>query len=190
MIAELRLAVRLLLKSPGFTVVALVTLALGIGVNTSMLSVVRTLLYGRLPIPEAQRLVTVFAYDVNRGEDALSAPEIADLRTQSQSLESITTFIHWDDDLAEPGQPAERLISLDASADIFDTLRVVPALGRPFTPEEDQPGRNQVALLSYDLWQRRFGGSAEVLGKTIRLNAESVTIIGVMPPDAVYPMLW
>jgi putative ABC transport system permease protein len=190
MFADIRIAFRSLVKSPGFTAVALLTLALGIGVNTSMLSLVRTLLYGRMPFPESHRLINLFAHEVGRGFDALSAPEIADLRAQAKSLESLTTFIRWDNDLAEPGQPAERLTSLDASADVFKTFHLTPALGRSFTPEEEKPGRNQVALLSYDLWQSRFGGSSEVLGRTVRLNAEAVTIIGVMPPDASYPTLW
>lgn len=186
----MKFALRSLLKSPGFVLTALLTLALGIGANTSMLSLVQTLLYGRAPFPEAQRLVRIYATNEHLGSDAFSHPEVADIRAQAQSLESLTTFIGWDNDLAEPGQPAARLRSLDATVDVFKTFRVAPALGRAFTAEEDQPGRNQVAILSYDLWQSRFAGAADVLGKSVRLNAETVTIIGVMPPTAAYPMLW
>ena len=92
--------------------------------------------------------------------------------------------------VAEPGRPAERLNAIVASAEMFDTFGVQPLLGRPFTAEETQQGKNPVVLLSHGLWRQRYGGSPDVLGRTLRLDGEVVTIIGVMPASFDYPMLW
>ena len=105
-------------------------------------------------------------------------------------LQSLTAIAFWGNTMSEPGKPAERLQAIDASADLFTTFRVQPLLGRPFTAEEGVPGRNQVALLSYELWQSRFGGDPAVIGRTLRLNAEPVTVIGVMPASFGYPLLF
>lgn len=189
-------ALRSLLKTPGFTIVALVTLALGIGVNTSMYTLVDVLLFRSAPFPEPDRLLLLRTLNAQGQQDGLSFAEIEELRAQTASganrdaFESITTLSGWNNAWAEPGQPAERLYSIDASADLFATFGVQPMLGRSFTADEQVPGRNQVAILSHDFWQSRLGGDPAVIGRTLRLNAEQVTVIGVMPPSFAYPLFF
>jgi predicted permease len=201
--SNIRFAFRQLVKTPGFTIVALVTLALGIGVNTSMYTLIDVLLFRSAPFPEPERLVMIQGTTAQTQHDGFSFVEIEEMRAQntaqagagapagqSHTLESLTTFSGWNNTLAEPGQPAERLSSIDASADFFTTFRVQPILGRAYTAEEEVPGHNQVAILSYALWQTRFGGAPDILGRSLRLNAEQVTVIGVMPASFTYPLFW
>ena len=195
MLSELRFAFRQLIRTPGFTIVALVTLALGIGVNTSMYTLVDVLLFRSAPFPEPDRLLFIQGLTAQGQPDGFSFVEIEEMRAlaasgQSSAFESITAFSGWNNDLAEPGQPAERLVSLDASVDFFRTCRVQPMLGRPYSADEEVPGRTQVAILSHALWQSRFGGDPGIVGRTLRLNAEQVTVIGVMPPSFGYPLFW
>ncbi|MEO6568734.1 MAG: ABC transporter permease [Opitutaceae bacterium] len=192
---DLRHAFRSLTRSPGFTAVVLFTLALGIGVNTSMYSLMDALLFRSAPFPEADRLTIVQGTSARSQRGGFSFVELEEMRAQAASdpshpFESLTTLSGWNNTLAEPGQPAERLSSIDATADFFTTFRVQPILGRAYTADEQVPGRNQVALLSHALWQSRFAGDPTVVGRSIRLNAEQVTIIGVMPPNFAYPLLW
>jgi putative ABC transport system permease protein len=190
-------AVRTLWKTPSFTIIALVTLALGIGVNTSMYTLMDVLLFRAAPFPEPDRLVVINGTSPQSQHDSFSFVEIEEMRAQvagtgaagsNLPLESLTTIANWSNTMSEPGQPAERLQAVDASADLFTTFRVQPFLGRAFTAEEGMPGPNRVALLSYDLWQARFGADPNILGRTLRLNAEPVTVIGVMPRSFTYPL--
>ncbi len=203
MLSDLRFAFRQLIKAPGFTTVALVTLALGIGVNTSMYTLVDVLLFRSAPFPEPDRLLLVQGTTAQAQSDGFAFTEIEEMRAQAaasaggaaagdqpRAFESITAFAGWNNALAEPGQPAERLFSIDVSADFFATFRVQPMLGRAFTADEEVPGRNQVAILSHALWQTRFGGDPNIIGRSIRLNAEQVTVIGVMPASFTYPLFW
>ena len=192
---DLRHAFRSLAKSPGFTAVVLFTLALGIGVNTSMYTLVDALLFRSAPFPEADRLMIVQGTSARSQRGGFSFAEIEEMRAQAASdashpFETLTALSGWNNTLAEPGQPAERLSSIDATADFFTTFRVKPILGRPYTADEQVPGRNQVALLSHALWQSRFAGDPNIVGRSLRLNAEQVTVIGVMPPNFAYPLLW
>ena len=186
---------RQLAKSPGFTAIALLTLALGIGVNTSMYTLVDTLLFRSAPFPESDRMLFIQGVTSQGQPDGFSYAEIDEMRAlaaagPSAAFESITAFSQWNNDMAEPGQPAERLVSLDASVDFFRTFKVQPMLGRPYTAEEEVAGRTQVAVLSHKLWQSRFGGDPRIIGRTLRLNAEQVTVIGVMPPAFGYPLFF
>ena len=195
MISDLRFAFRQLIKTPGFTIVALVTLALGIGVNTSMYTLVDVLLFRSAPFPEPDRLLFIQGLTAQGQPEGFSYAEIEEMHAlaasgPSSAFESITASSQWNNDLAEPGQPAERLVSLDASIDFFRTFRVQPMLGRPYSADEEVPGRTQVAILSHALWQSRFGGDPTIIGRTLRLNAEQVTVIGVMPPSFGYPLFW
>jgi len=200
---SLRFAIRQLIKTPGFTIVALVTLALGIGVNTSMYTLVDVLLFRSAPFPEPDRLVTIQGTNAQTQRDQFAFAEVDEMRAQTtgsaannaaagqaHTIESLTTLSGWTDTFAEPGQPAERLFSIDASADFFKTFRVQPILGRAYSAEEELPGHNQVAILSYAFWRDRFGADPSILGRTLRLNAEQVTVIGVMPASFTYPLLW
>ena len=191
MISDLKFALRQLGKAPGFTLVALLTLALGIGVNTSMYTLVDVLLFRSAPFPDQERMVFVQGTTSKGQPDGFAFAETDELRAQAKAtFESFTTFSGWDNTLVEPGRPAERLHAIDATADFFTTFGVQPMLGRAYTAEEEVPGRNQVAILSYALWQSRFGGDPGVIGRTIQLNAEAVTVIGVMPASFTYPLFW
>ena len=180
---DLRYGVRILLKTPSFSIVAVLALALGIGANCAIFSVVNALLIRPLAFGESDRLVKVNHWEaIQNSESAVSPPGFADYRNQSQSFESLSatylgqTGLNYSDD-DEP----ERLSGGRVSADFFRTLRVEPLLGRAFLDEEDQPGRNRVVVLSHGLWQRRFGGGRDVVGKEITLSGQSYTVIGVMP---------
>jgi len=190
MISDLRHAFRSLAKSPGFTVVALLTLALGIGVNTAMFSLVNTLLFKAAPYPEPDRLVRVFRTSPQSQTWPHSPAELADLRTQATSFDRFSAFDWTNLSLAESGQPAERIPGLSIGLDFFATLGVRPALGRTFTAEELVPGHEPVVVLSHSLWQRRFGGDPEVVGRRLRIDGETATVVGVMPDGVDYPLLW
>lgn len=191
---DLRYALRSLAKAPGFVAVVLLTLALGVGVNTSMVTLVDVMFFRTVPFPEADRLVSVLGTTPQDRRGNFSFHELEEMRDQAvgedRAFQSLTTFAYWNNTYVEPGQAAERLLALDATADFFTTFGVQPALGRAFTAEEESPGRNQVAILSHALWQSRFGGDPNVIGRTVRLNAEQVTIIGVMPASFVAPMFF
>ena len=194
MLSDLRYALRRLAKAPGFTVVVLFTLALGIGVNTSMYTLVDTLFFRSVPFPEPDRLVSVLGTTPQTQRDNFSHAELDEMRAQAagpgKAFQSLTTYAFWSDTLSEPNRPAERLTSIDATADFFTTFQVQPMLGRAYTADEEVPGRNRVALLSYRLWQSRFSGDPAIVGRVVRLNAEPVTIIGVMPASFVAPLFF
>jgi putative ABC transport system permease protein len=182
-------ALRMLRKNPGFTVVAALTLALGIGANTAIFSVVNAVLLRPLPFPEPERLVTVWerypALNIEQNDPA--AANYADWKAQSQSFDSLAMFT-WVKgiNLAGDGDPA-RVLSASVTANLFRTLRVEPMLGRVFTVEEETPGRDLVALLGYSLWKNRFGGDPAVVGKTVVLDDQTCVVIGVMPQGFVFP---
>ena len=190
MLSDLKFALRSLLKSPGYTAVALVTLALGIGVNTAMFGLVNAILLQPGPYPDATRLVRIFRTSPQSQTWPHSLPNLRDEQAQADVFSNWAAFQWWTYSLAEPGQPAEQLPGVTASAGLFATLGVPPLLGRTFTPEEQQPGRDRVALLSYDCWQQRFAGDPQIIGRTLRLDGEPVSVIGVMPESFAYPLLW
>jgi len=190
MLSSLKIAVRTLLSAPGFAVISIVTLALGVGVNTAIFSIVDSILFRAAPFPDSDRLVQIFDVTAQFNDGRFSVQDLDELRQHSPNFSSVTSFTIWQYSLAEPNQPAEKLQSVCASKEFFDTFRVQPMLGRGFTPDEEVPGRNNVAILSYDLWQKRFGGQSNIVGKTIRLSTEPVTVIGVMPASLHFPMLW
>ncbi|MDQ5980502.1 MAG: putative transport system permease protein, partial [Verrucomicrobiota bacterium] len=186
----MRYALRSLLNSPGYTLVALVTLALGIGVNTSMFSVVDALLFRSAPYPEADRIVLVEATTRGGETRAFSDQEIREIAPAASGFASFTTMGYASFALAEPGRPAERVRGMTFSSDMRETFRIEPLLGRAFTPEEFEPGKNQVVLLTEAFWLSRYGGDRNIVGRTLRLDGEIVTIVGVMPARFDYKMLW
>jgi len=186
----LPIAVRTLARSPAYTVIALLTLALGIGVNTAMFSLVDTVLFRSGPFPQADRLVEIVATTRVGKLREFAEAEQREIRDQTLAFESLASISRVYYSCAEPGRPAERLSAIIASAEIFTTCGIHPLLGRQFTVEETQQGKNQVVLLSYAFWQQRYGANPDVLGRTLRLDGETVTIIGVMPARFDYPLLW
>mgnify|MGYP000930689659 CR=1 FL=1 len=190
MLTPLRQAARSLVKAPGYTAIALLTLALGIGVNTSMFSVIDALLFRSAPFPNSAQIFEVVASTRTAESRPYSYEELREVREQLTAFSSLTTVAHTQYTISEPGQPAERLQATLVSDDFFQTFGVAPLIGRAFSAEEYQPGRNQVILLSHGFWQLRFGGVHDVIGRTMRLDGQTATIIGVMPPSFDYHMLW
>ena len=180
---DFRYALRRLRKSPGFSAIVLLTLALGIGANSAIFSVVNTVLLRPFPYRDPERLVIVdhFYPSLNNLEAGASAPGFRDLRDKASIFDGVFVMNGWAPALTGAGGEPQRLRGTRASGLIFKTLGVAPIVGRPFTPEEDQPGKNKVVLLSYGFWQRQFGGEASVVGKKITLNGEPYDVIGVMP---------
>ncbi len=179
---DLKFAFRQLVKNPGFTAVAVLTLALGIGANTTIFSLVNGVLLKPLPFPDSDRLVALFNNQREQGQDfvGLTAPAFIDWRAQCTSFEDLAAYQPGGFDLTGDGEPA-RLFGIRASASLFPLLRVQPMFGRNFTAAEDTEGNKGVAILGNRLWQERFDGSRDVLGKSITLDGKVHSIIGVMP---------
>jgi putative ABC transport system permease protein len=187
---DVRYGLRTLARTPGFTLVGILTLALGIGVNTSMFSVIDATLLGGLPYPEASRLVRVFRTSPQSQSWPHSPANFLDYQVKNEVFEKMAAFSWGSFNLAEPGQPPDRVHGIVATADFFSVLGMPPALGRVFTPDEDQPGKADVVVLSHGFWKRRFGADPTIIGRSYRFDGRPTTVIGVMPPGADYPFLW
>src|SRR5688572_21316283 len=187
---DVRYSLRMLLKHKGFTVVAVLTLALGIGVNTAMFSVLNTFLFGSLPYPQSERLVRVWRTSPHSQTWPHSAGNFFDQRDKNTVFDKLAAYNFSSRNLTEEGQSAERLLSLAATADFFPILEVTPARGRVFKPEEFEPGADNVIVLTDRFWTRRFGSDPNIIGRTIQLDGKSVEVIGVMPPGFEHPILW
>jgi putative ABC transport system permease protein len=183
---DIRYGARMLLKNPGVTVIVIMALALGIGANTAIFSVVNTVLIRPLPYDESERLIFLTEKDAVRDEMSISYPNFTDWRNQNQTFEKMGVYNRADYNLTGAGD-AERIGTGQVSADLFSVLRVNAAHGRVFTNEEDRPGGAPVVVLSHGLWQRRFGGQTSIIGHAITLNGKSYTVIGVMPESYLYP---
>ncbi len=181
---DLRYGARMLLKKPGFSLTATVTLALGIGATTAIFTVVNAVLLRPLPYPDAGRLV--YVSQTYRGEIiGTGEPKFLFWREQSQSFEALACYSSYGGAHGNlsAGDEAEYASGMRVSEDFFRALGVYPSLGRAFTRAEDTPGGERVAILSHGLWQRRFGGKKEILGQTVSFNDRPMTIIGIMPPQ-------
>jgi len=176
---DIRYGIRMLKKNPGFTLVAVLTLALGIGANTAIFSVVNAVLLRPLPFPEPDRIVTFIGVGWSHGLFAYN-------HDQTRTLQSMAAYQDGSVTLTGSGEP-ERLGEADVTVDFFKTIGWQPAIGRTFTQQEDSPDNNNVVILSHRLWQRRFGGDSAVLGKSITLNNNPYTVIGVMPQGFDFP---
>jgi putative ABC transport system permease protein len=185
---DLRFGVRMLTKHPGFTLVAVITLALGIGANTAIFSVVNTVLLRPLPYKDPNRLVMVWEDAAQQGfpRNSTTPANFIDWRDQNQVFEGMAALGRQSFNLTGVGEP-EKIEGRRVSANLFDLLGVEPQLGRAFLREEDQPGANRVVIMSHGLWQRRFGSDINIIGKPLTLNGESFTVVGVMRPDFQFP---
>jgi predicted permease len=187
----MKFALRSLLKSPGYSVIALLTLALGIGVNTSMFSVVDALLFKSAPYPDANRIVMVSGQTRTGPMRYFSEQEMREIRPHTTDLfSSLTTLGFSNYTMVEAGHTPERVRAIALSDGMADTFRIQPLLGRAFAPEEFVAGKNQAVMLTQDYWVSRFGGDRSVIGRTLRLDGENVTIVGVMPGAFDYKFLW
>ena len=185
---DLRYAARLQRKNPGFTIVAVIALALGIGANTAIFSVVNTILLRPLPYKDPERLVMVWEDATRLGypRDTPAAANFVDWRDQNQVFEGMAAIADTSFNLTGSGDP-ERIEGRRVSANLFPLLGVEPQIGRVFTAAEDQPGAQRVVLLSYALWQRRFGGDPGIVGQSLTLDGESYVVVGVMPARFQFP---
>ena len=188
LLQNIRYAFRQLRKSPGFAAIAVLTLALGIGANTAIFSVVNTVLLRPMPYKNADHVVTIWGENKPKGYDLdlVSPLDYADWRSQSRSFESMGAATDMMYTLTGVGEPAA-VIGYQFSLDFFDVLGVPPLLGRTFARDEDQPGKNQVVVLNYRLWRTRFGGDRAAIGRTATLDGKPYMIIGVMPASFQYP---
>jgi predicted permease len=187
---DVRFSLRMLQKHKGFTIVSALTLALGIGVNTAMFSVLNTFLFGSLPYPQSERLVRVWRTSPHSQSWPFSVANFFDQRAQNTVFEAMAAYVYQGRTFTEHGQTAERLVNLSATQDFFPLMGVAPALGRAFKPEEFESGVDNVIVLSDRFWARRFGSDPSIIGRKIQLDGKTVEIVGVMPPGFEHPMLW
>ena len=188
LLSDTRYAIRNLLRRPGFTLIAVVTLALGIGANTTIFSVINSLILKPLPIPELDRIVAVWDKLPSRGvtHNEVTFANYLDLKNQNQTFEQLALYRWWSPNLTGVETP-ERLQGFLVTANLFDALGVKPIMGRNFTDEENQPGKDAVAIITHGLWQRRFGSDPEILNKTVTINTVARKVIGVMPENFTFP---
>jgi predicted permease len=173
---------RMLRKNLGFTLIAIITLALGIGANATLFSVINAVLLRPLAFNEPDRIARLYQWD----HLSVSPPNYLDVKNQSQLFEHLAVFGNRPGNITGADEP-ERVSVAGVSADFFKVLGVEPILGRTFLPEEDKPGGPLLAVLSYGFWQQRYGADPDIMGRTLTLDDFSYTIIGVMPPESQYP---
>lgn len=183
----LRIACRGLMKSPAFVAVAVLTLAIGIGANTAMFSVVNAVLLRSMPIEKADHVVLVREASKSSPGQVVSMPNFREYRAQQKSMDSLSLWMAQSVNLTGEKRP-DRIVGAFVSANYFDMLRVHPAMGRFFTAGEDQPGGENVAVLSNAMWVNRFGKDPEILSRTLRLNGEPYRVVGVLAHDFVDPV--
>jgi predicted permease len=182
---DLYYGARVLKKNPGFTLIAVITLALGIGANTAIFSIINAVLLRPLALNEPDRLARLYQgnYKNNPLRESVSGPNFQDCKNQSRLFESLAAYGNRSANVTGADGP-ERVFLTAVSADYFKVMKVEPVLGRAFLPEEDKPGAPRVVVLSYGYWHRRFGADPNIVGKTLNLEGYNFTIIGVMPREA------
>ena len=195
MLSDLRFALRMLLKNPGFTFVAVLTMALGIGANTAIFSVVNAVLLNPLPFPQPERLIRIYGHFFATSQDNMSASvlEFTDYRDQTQSFEQIAAYDDFSANLTPAGGEPERVEALFVTPELFSVLKVTPQAGRTFLPEEAQDGHDDVVLISDELWRRGFGANPNIVGEKVIVNGRNNTVVGIMPPGFSFPQrtaLW
>jgi len=185
LLQDMRYGARMLLKSPNYTLIAVISLGLSIGANTAIFSVVNTLLLKALPYHDPDRIVLVWGVDNQNGgnnRSQVSATDVADWQRQNSVFAEITTYSNWSATLLSDGEP-ERINGIQVGDGYFSALQGQPLLGRVFLPAEQEDGKDFVLILGYGLWQRRFGGDPQIIGRQVKLGGRPYTIVGVMPPD-------
>lgn len=189
LLKDLRNSIRSLVKHPGFTAIAVITLALGIGANTAMFTVINAVLLRPLPYRDPGRLVTIWEESPER--DLFQMPvSLANMREwidQNHTFDQISAYTFTNLNLTGAGEPA-RLLTVRSSANLFPLVGAAPMFGRAFLPEEDKEGANRVVILGHGLWQSRFGSDAGIVGKSLTLNNQSYTVVGVMPAGFQFPV--
>ncbi|MGA9770721.1 MAG: ABC transporter permease [Blastocatellia bacterium] len=188
LLQDLRYGFRMLTKRPWYTVVAVIALALGIGANTAIFSLVDALLFRPLHFKDVDRLVMIWSGTAQTlARENISPADFVDWKNQNNVFDELAAISWWDVNLTGNGEP-ERIQAFQVSPSFFAALDEKPLLGRVLLPDEEQPGRDQVAVLNYSLWQRQFAGDPNIVGQTIRLNGKSHTVVGVMARGFEWPM--
>jgi predicted permease len=190
MLSHLNFALRQLRKKPGFTAIAALTLALGIGVNTMMFSVLDAIVLRALPVHDFDRVISVFRRTPKAQSWPTSPANFLDYQRQATSFERLAASSWMNYNLAEPGQPAERLRGVSVSGEFFPIFGIAAQLGRTIGPADDSPGAPRVTVLSDGFWRSHFAADPAVIGKVVRLDSQPVTIVGVMPKQIEDPMYW
>ena len=184
LLKDMKFGARMMLKNRGFTLIAILTLAVGIGASTAIFSVVEAVLLRGLPYRDADRLVTLWENNRKRGRphNVVNPGNLLDWRDQAGSFEDVAAFVDQRFNLTGAGEP-EEVAAQAATPNLFRLLGVQPALGRTLLPGDEAGGQQQFVVISHGLWQRRFGGSPDAVGKVLTLNGVAATVVGVMPPD-------
>jgi hypothetical protein len=185
---DVRYGLKLLAQRPAFTLVAVITLALGIGANSAIFSVVNGLLLRPLPYVDSERLAIIWTHSpgANVSQDWPSPGQYSAIKNQNSVFEELAIAQGGNANIIGDAAP-ERIGAVWSSSAMFSLLGLKPVLGRVFIPDDDAPGKGQAAILSYGLWQRRFGGDSNVIDRSITLDGESYTIVGVMASDFSLP---
>ena len=178
---------RTLIRNPGFSFACILTLALGIGANTAIFSLVNAALLRPLPFKDPDSLVWLWARAWDRERGFFSIPDFLDYQAQTKSLESVTVFTNWSANLTGQAEP-ERLQGLRMLGNAFQVLGVNATIGRPLAPSDEDPNSDRVVVLSDGLWRRRFGADPQLIGRTLSLNGEAYSVVGVLPRDFVFPV--
>lgn len=187
LLGDLRYGLKMLLRQPGFFITAVLIIALGIGSNTAIFSIVNTVLLRQLPFREPARLVSVWSTGVEGEKSPFSIPDFIDYQEQNQTLEEMAAFSQYSVNLMSAGD-AERIQGIRISGNAFQMLGATALIGRTLEPNDDL-GDNRVVVLSHGLWQRLFGGEPRILGKQLTLNGDDYTVVGVLPPSFVFPVI-
>ncbi|MGA8221042.1 MAG: ABC transporter permease [Candidatus Acidiferrales bacterium] len=187
LLQDIRYALRMLAKNPGFAAVAVLTLALGIGANTAIFSLVNAVLLRPLPFPDSRQLVLALGRTKQVSRTAISYPDFEDWRKQSRSFAYLSLCITQSVNLTGKDRP-DRVRGSFVSANFFPMLGVAPEIGRGFLPGEDQPGSDRVAAANYSLWKNRFGGDPNFIGKQLTLNGALFTVVGILPENFEFPL--
>ncbi|HLZ43686.1 MAG TPA: ABC transporter permease [Candidatus Sulfotelmatobacter sp.] len=182
LVQDIRYALRMLAQSPGFTAIAILTLALGIGANTALFSVVNGVLLNPLPYPQPDRLVALYSRTSTFAQSSISYPNFLDWQRNNRSLAAIAAYRSDDFNLTGAGEP-ERVRAEMISADFFSILGVTPLIGRDFNAQDDHAGGAPVVILSEGFWKRKLGGSAQILGQPLTLNGTPYTVVGIIPAN-------
>ncbi len=188
---DLRYAIRQLRKSPGFTVTAVLTLALAVGAASAVFSVIYAVLIRPLPYDHPEKIFYLNSYALEGYQQPTSYPEYLDWRRENHSFSALAGFsagfLPGSSNLEGPAGPVA-LSTVATTDNFFDVFGVHPLIGRTFAPGEDQPGKNDVVVLSYEVWQQNFGGKRNAIGQTVKLNGSPYTVIGVMPAGFRFPV--
>jgi predicted permease len=187
LIQDLRFSLRMLMKTPAFSSAAILTLALAIGANAAIFSVVHAVLLRPLPFKDPSRLVWVWSKRVDRDKAPFNLPDFIDYRDRDRSCDAIAGMAYWSADLTGTGD-AERIQGLRVSANLFALLGVEAAVGRTLVPEDDRPGAARVVVLTDGLWHRRFGGDHSLIGRSLVLDGSAYAVVGVLPAEFLFPI--